>query len=74
MVGCLFISFVFVVGVGDGARPMDEGNKKLVFEKLSTQFVSLVFVIRLMRFSFWIVIEVVATLKRRMPWCEVLFA
>ncbi len=57
----VFFSFVFVVGVGDGARPMDEGNKKLVFEKLNTQFVSLVFVISLMRFSFWIVIEVVAT-------------
>jgi predicted cation transporter len=64
---------VFVVGVGDGMRPVDEGNKKLVFEKLNTQFVSLVFVISLMRFSFWIVIDVVATLKRRMPWCEVLF-
>jgi hypothetical protein len=62
---------VFVVG--DGVRPVDEGNKKLVFEKLSTQFVSLVFVINLMRFSFWIVIEVIATLNRRMPWCEVLF-
>ncbi len=71
MVGCLFFSFVFVVG--DGVRPVDEGNKKLVFEKLSTQFVSLVFVINLMRFSFWIVIEVIATLNRRMPWCEVLF-
>ncbi len=64
---------MFVVGVSDGMRLMDEGNKKLVFEKLSTQFVSLGFIIRLMCFSFWIVIEVVATLKRRTPWCEVLF-
>ncbi len=64
---------MFVVGVGDGERLVDERNKKLVFEKLSTQFVSLVFVGSLMCFSFWIVIEVVATLKRRMPWCEVLF-
>ncbi len=73
LVGCLFFLFVFVVGVSDGMRLMDEGNKKLVFEKLSTQFVSLGFIIRLMCFSFWIVIEVVATLKRRTPWCEVLF-
>jgi hypothetical protein len=64
---------VFVVGVGDGVRLVDEGNKKLVFEKSSTQFVSLVFIVRLMCFSFGIVIEVVATLKRRMPWCEMLF-
>jgi len=37
-----------VVGVGDGMRLVDNGNKKLIFEKLNTQSTILFFLTRFM--------------------------
>jgi hypothetical protein len=37
-----------VVGVGDGMRLMENGNKKPIFEKLSTQSTILFFLARFM--------------------------
>jgi hypothetical protein len=63
---------VVVVAIGDRVKLLDNKNKKLVIRKLKTQSISLFFIISLMCFNFWIIMMVVATLKARMPLCEVL--
>jgi hypothetical protein len=42
-----------VVGVGDGMKLVDNGNKKLIFEKLSTQSIILFFLARFMFLRWW---------------------
>jgi len=37
---CLFFLCLVVIGIGDGAKLVDNGNKKFFFVKLNTQFVS----------------------------------
>jgi hypothetical protein len=54
-----------VVGVGDGMKLVDNGNKKPIFEKLSTQSTIFVHFSKIYVFAL-VVIYVVATLKGRM--------
>jgi hypothetical protein len=42
-----------VVGVGDGMRLVDNGNKKLIFENLSTQSTILFFLTIFMFLHWW---------------------
>jgi hypothetical protein len=40
LANCLFFLCLVAIGIGDGARLVDNENKKFFFEKLNTQFVS----------------------------------
>jgi hypothetical protein len=56
-----------MVVAGDGMRLEDNGNKKMIFENLSTQSTILFFLSKIYVFALVVIYVVVATLKGSMP-------